>query len=521
MLSPALFGDNSFKFRIMLKDKGPIPFSIDQPEKFLSSKAIERRMRQNIPIDESDLPISDQYISVIESLGCVTVAKSKWLASVTVHCNDSNLIDSIKKLDFVDDAVFVWKSAKRKVKRNDTKPSVSNNSDNHYGVAYKHIALHRGDSLHRAGYRGEGMEIAVIDAGFENLDENLLLSDVMVKGFKDFVYSGDSSYYSSHGVNVLSCMATNHPTIYVGTAPKAKYWLLRSEDPASEFPVEEDYWVTAAEYADSVGVDLINSSLGYTSFDLPAESFNYEGLDGKTFFISRGASIAASKGMFVVISAGNEGAKQWRHISAPGDPESVFTIGAIRSDSLVASFSSRGPTSDLRIKPDVVALGNNCSVIDPNGAIVPNSGTSLSSPIMCGLVACLWQAFPHFTSNQLADIVRQSANKYTNPDNDYGYGIPDMVLAMDIAGNLTGIEKNFDSDRFKIISDSAGNVLIKKNEDDGIEYAVTIYTIDGRLVLSDSFVTQDKIFKLPLNDKRMYIINIKCRKFAISKKIFV
>ena len=513
----------NYKFRVLLEDKGNTGFSIDNPIQFLSQEAIDRRARQGIAIDETDLPVSADYISEVELLGCIVVAKSKWLNSLTVHCADSSLIENIKALDFVKDAVFVWKGTgiTARVKTSKSLKRITAETDSYYGPAYKQIAMHKGDLLHSDGYRGEGMKIAVIDAGFENINENLMLSNAMIQEFKDFVYQGDNPTDSNHGIKVLSCMATSQSNTFVGTAPNAKYWLLRSENPASEFPVEEDYWVAAAEYADSIGVDLINTSLGYSWFDKPAENLVYEQIDGKTTFITRGADMAASKGIFVVGSAGNEGAKTWRHITVPGDAASILTVGAIRADSTITSFSSRGPTYDSRIKPDVVALGDQVPLIDQNGNIGTDSGTSMSSPIMCGLAACLWQANPGLTSVQLGDVIRRSSNRYSTPDNDYGYGIPDMMLAMEIAQSYLGIDSNETETKnyFGIVADSTGTIRIQKLEKDGLRYDVRIYSIDGRTLVLDSFTEQEKAYKVPSGKKNIYIVNVKCKEFAQSRKI--
>jgi len=520
--SSAFAQDYSYKFRVYLNDKGNGGFSINNPEEFLSEKAIERRTRQGIAIDETDLPISQEYITRIESLGCKVVAKSKWLSTLSVHCDDSTLVENIKALDFVQDATFAWKDTRLSVRSGNmlSSKSVAAADANHYGTAYNQIAIHRGDSLHNAGYRGEGMEIAVLDAGFPMLDENLLLSDALVTEVKDFVYSGDKTSDSNHGIKVLSCMATNHPGTFVGTAPKARYRLLRTENPSSEYPIEEDYWVAAAEYADSVGVDLINSSLGYSGFDSPATAYVYSQMDGKTAFITQGAGMAASKGIFVVISAGNEGNKTWKYITAPADSEDVLTIGAVNSSLQIASFSSRGPTADGRTKPDVVAVGQNTAVINQNGTITTDNGTSFSGPVMCGLVACLWQAFPQLTNKQLYDIILQSSSQYSTPDNTYGYGVPNMVTAMDIARNTTGIFDNKQDDQFFIItSDTTGYIKIEKKSNDKFKYNVRIYSIDGKLIVADTFTESEKAYKVPTDKSKVFIIGLKSKDFAVSKKV--
>lgn len=433
------FSSDSYIFRLHLKDKMNTTFSIDKPEEFLSQRAIDRRSRQNIGIDSTDLPISDSYIKQLENLDYTVVAKNKWMNTVCVHANDSNSVLQLENLDFVKRVTFVWTEDTTSVKKSSSRKKIKlpkEKAPNIYGYGYDQIKGINGEYLHQQGYRGRGMEIAIIDAGYQNLKEILLLDNVNIRGTKDFVYNPIDIYQSSeHGLNVLSILASNRPNIYVGTAPDAKYWLLKSEDSRSEFPIEEDYWVAACEYADSVGVDLINTSLGYSVFNPLAESYSKDQLDGQTAFISRAAKIATQKGIFVEISAGNEGAASWRHISVPSDVDDVLTVGSVRRDSTLSYFSSVG-LDNGRIKPDVVALGHDINVINGDGDVTYSSGTSFSGPVMTGIVACLWQAFPRLTNIELLDIIRRSGDRYDSPNERYGYGIPNMEKAFRLAKEI-------------------------------------------------------------------------------------
>jgi len=526
IVSSALFAQEeyNYKFRIMLKDKGQTDFSIDRPQDFLSEKAIDRRIRQDIPIDESDLPISEDYISEVEALGCKVIARSKWMSSVSIHCSDSNLIEQVKELGFVDDVFFVWRGTpvdppKKKV----SAKKALDKAPGYYGPAYEQIAMHNGHLLHEDEYRGEGMEIAVIDGGFGGFNDNLLLSNVSILGTKDFVYQGTSMFEGNdHGVSVLSTMAGNIPDTYVGTAPKAKYWLIRSEDPRTEFPIEGDYWAAAAEYADSIGVDLINTSLGYSRYDWPAESLTRDMLDGETVYISRAATMAVSKGILVVTSAGNEGDKEWEKVSPPADSDLVLTVGAVKKDSTLATFSSRGPTADGRIKPDVMAVGQQAVLINGPGNIIASNGTSFSAPIMCGLAACLWQAYPEFTNIQLADIIRQSANRYDDPDNNFGYGIPDMQKAREIADSYLGMSSYVsDKKEFDIIADSSGHIRIRNNIHEKNNCTVNIYSADGRLILTDVLEGYEKSYDISSVKGSVYIVYVNFGRYARSQKIIL
>jgi subtilisin family serine protease len=434
--------DDNYKFRLILKDKGTTPYTIDKPEKFLSPKAIERRQRQGIAIDESDLPLSQDYLKAIEAVGGTIVAKSKWLATVAVNCSDSAMAEKYKELPFVSDVKFVWKGKPAGEEETDSIVNYPAGETVVFGDAYarsgRNIKLNNGQVLHNAGFKGKGMTIAVIDAGFNHLPQVEMLNNLDIKGYKGFVYEHTDlfNHANQHGLNVLSCIGTNKPMQFVGTAPEASFWLLGSEDPRSEFPVEEDYWAAAIEYADSVGVDVVNTSLGYNNFDSPAESYTHKDLDGKTALISRAADRAAAKGMLIVVSAGNSGDTEWQKITPPSDAFNVLTVGAVKTDSVIAPFSSRGLTADLRIKPDVMALGLRAAVVDDKGLVRFMSGTSFSSPIMCGMAACLWQAFPTLTNKEILNVIRESSNNYETPDRDYGYGLPDMAKAMTIAQTL-------------------------------------------------------------------------------------
>lgn len=509
------FGTSEYKFRVQLKDKGTMAFSLDRPLQYLSQRAIDRRVKQAIKIDSCDRPISAQYLQEIESLGGTIVAKSKWVKTVSIHAADSSIVDRLKSLPFVDSVTLVWVGGADKTKKAKDYKRVAQEKANSYGASYEQIAIHDAIPLHEQGFAGEGMEIAVIDAGFKNLETIPYTDNISIRGTKDFVYQGDNMMTegSDHGLSVLSCMATNQPGTYVGTAPKAKYWLLRTEDIRSEYPIEEDYWISAIEYADSVGVDLVNSSLGYSFFQIPIESHKFEELDGKTTLISKAAQMATDKGIFVVSSAGNEGATSWGKITLPGDAPDVLTVGAIAQDSTIASFSSRGPTADLRIKPDVVAIGQATKYINSEGYIVSGDGTSFSSPIMCGLVACLWQANPSLTNKQILNIVRTASHMFASPNEMVGYGIPDMKVALNLALNESG-ESSIDEhlvtaqdSHFWVKSLHKGQISIEPKTSDGMKYHISIVTADGRTVLKDSF-SHYKEWNVLSHDRKFYIVLI-------------
>ena len=426
---------DTLKYRISLKDKAATEYSLKKPEKYLSAKAIERRRKQNLPIDSTDLPVCRKYIDEIRQQGVKIVVTGKWDNFVTVSCNDTTLIDRIAALPFVLSTEKVWISpGAGKPSMATERDSVLNqptiHPDSIYGRAITQIQMSNGDKLHEAGFKGQGMTIAVIDAGFHNVDKITAMQNIRILGTKDFVnQQADIFAESSHGMSVLSCIGMNRPDIMTGTAPEASFWLLRSEDEYSEHLVEQDYWSAAVEFADSVGVDVINTSLGYYSFDDKSKNYKYRDLDGRHALMSRQASHIADKGMILVCSAGNSGAGSWKKITPPGDADNVLTVGAIDKRAVLATFSSVGNTADHRVKPDVVAVGVGSDVIRTDGNQGRANGTSFSSPIMCGMVTCLWQACPTLTAKEVIELVRRSGDRAGFPDNIYGYGVPDMWKA--------------------------------------------------------------------------------------------
>lgn len=429
-ISAQFTAGDTLKYRISLKDKAATNYSLQKPEKFLSKKSIGRRKRQGLAIDSTDLPVCRKYVDAIRKKGVHVLVTGKWDNFVTVSCNDSTLIDEVAQLPFVLSTERVWKG---KVEKSTQRDSLINNplrTDSLYGPAITQIEMSKANLLHEAGFRGQGMTIAVIDAGFHNADKIEAMKNIHILGVRDFVNPEADIYAeSSHGMSVLSCMAMNQPNVMIGTAPEAAYWLLRSEDEYSESLVEQDYWAAAIEFADSVGVDVVNTSLGYYSFDDPTKNYCYRDLNGHHALMSREAAKAADKGMVVVCSAGNSGAGSWKKITPPGDADNVITVGAIAKDRELAPFSSIGNTSDGRVKPDVVAVGLGADVMGTDGNLHRANGTSFSSPIMCGMVTCLWQACPKLTAKEIIELVRRSGDRADFPDNIYGYGIPDLWKA--------------------------------------------------------------------------------------------
>jgi len=431
---------------VYFKDKPSEKQFISAPLKMLTQRSLNRRMRYNISLDFKDVPVEESYVLHIKNAeGVKILARSKWLNALHVQGSQAAILN-LMDTDFVANVQFANKSLNSSAKISNSKKIVRQKNkfevatDFEYGEATNQIKIMRGEILHENNFTGEGMQIAVIDGGFPNVDTFLAFERIrnnnQILGGYDFV-NRDSNFYSGHyhGMSVLSTIAGYIENEFVGTAPDAEFYLFISEDVDNETPLEESLWVEAAEKADSLGVDVINTSLGYTTFDNPNYNHTYEDMNGETTFISRGAEIAFSRGMIVVNAAGNEGDNDWHFISAPADANSVLSIGAVFffGSIDIAPFSSFGPTSDDRVKPDVCAIGAFAAGIDESGNLTSILfGTSFASPIMTGVAACLWQAFPEKSNAEITQLIKESAHLFLNPTNQEGYGVPNFETIFNI-----------------------------------------------------------------------------------------
>ncbi|MDD4108099.1 MAG: S8 family serine peptidase [Prolixibacteraceae bacterium] len=424
---------------VSFNNKHNTPWSISHPEEFLSERALERRDRQNIAIDSLDLPVDPDYINQVLNLGCTFITSSKWLNGITVKTDIENFGEMAAKLPFVKEVLLTkrtltMKSSSDKFADPVAPDQIYEIDTTVYGSSAFQISQLNGQTLHNQGFRGKNIHIAVLDAGFYKADQYPAFDSLWVNGrilgIKDFV-NPESDFFEGHyhGMSVLSIMGGNIPGKLIGTAPEASYWLLRTEDISSEFIIEEDYWIAGAEFADSVGADIINSSLGYFLFDDPAMNHTYSEMDGKTTRVTRAANIAASRGMLVFASAGNEGSVNWKYIIAPSDGDSVIAVGAVNKEGVTAPFTSSGPASDGDVKPNVVAVGWNTVIQKSDKTVGTGNGTSYSAPVLAGMTACLWQANLHAGAFQVKSAIEKSAHLYTNPDSLLGYGIPDIRMA--------------------------------------------------------------------------------------------
>lgn len=432
---PAKTGPTAYRYRVYFTDKENNSYSVKRPEEFLSAKALARRQKFGIKVDKTDLPVTPVYLEYLGKQGLKVLLTSKWNNTAVVETTDTTLVEKLKTVKFVKNFRRVWQTPKNvaAAEKVDRKKMVVNSCDtlkNYYGHAEGQVEMLAVDSMHRAGFNGEGITIAVIDGGFYNTDCIKGLQNVRILGTHNFVHTDQSVYEAHiHGTMVLSCIAADVPNSLVGTAPKASFYLLVSEDGESEQRVEEDTWCAALEYADSVGADIATSSLGYTTYDDAPTIHRYYELDGETAANSRVASLAAGRGLMVLNSAGNSGDEEWKLISVPADAKNILTVGAVTEEHRNAMFSSLGYTADGRIKPDVMALGQDTWLFDATGSISVANGTSFSTPLMAGAVACLMQACPNKRPEDVIRAVQLSGDNVSHPDNVYGYGIPNIWKA--------------------------------------------------------------------------------------------
>ena len=483
---------------VKFTDKNDSPYSIDAPEAYLSQRALDRRARLGIAIDEYDLPVNPQYLEAVANCGATLINPTKWLNGVTVYTADPTVVEAINALPFVETVRNCENHPEAQVRKQQWLEKEMAPVDagsvmrNYYGGAYTQNTQLNVQVLHDNGFKGEGMVVAVLDGGFVGADIHECFDNMREEGrllgTRDFVYGSTSVYsQSTHGTSCLSTMAAYVPETFVGSAPKASFYLFHTEDGDQENIIEEYNWVSGAEYADSLGVDVCSTSLGYIDFDMSQWDHPFEHYDGQTAPMTIGAEIAASRGMICLNSAGNEGDGVCT-LGIPADAEHILSIGAVDDQGERAYFSSVGPTYDGRIKPDVMAMGSGTYVAgDPSswwGAYYNGSGTSFSCPLMAGAVTCLRQAFPDLSVQDFCDAVRQVSNHANNPDNQYGYGIPDFSAAL----NLLHVEDTFVQKEEIIMAypnPAKGNVHIAMKE--GYQAELSIYDIMGRQLYNYHF----------------------------------
>ncbi len=541
------------KYIVKFKDKNGTPFSINNPSAFLSEKAIARRAKQHIAVDETDLPVVPRYIDSVQSIGDVRVLdQSKWLNQICVETTDSAALQKINTFSFVLKTQPVKRIANSVNEREHffardkfneqvntinsvmTPPVAANYYA--YGNAYDQVHIHNGEYLHNKGFHGEGMLIAIIDAGFYHYKSLPAFDSVNIRNqvidTHDFVDNESSvNEDNEHGMMCFSIIAANLPGQLIGTSPNADFLLYRSEDVSSESPVEEQYWIAAAERADSAGADIISTSLGYDTFDNPVFDYVYADMNGRTSMIAKAATMAARKGIIVLAAAGNEGDNNWHFITTPADADSILAVGAVNASGTPAGFSSYGPSSDGRVKPNVASVGSGTAISSTTGAVVSGNGTSFATPNLAGLITCLWQAFPEFSNMEIIKAVEKSSSIFNNPDNRIGYGIPDFKKAYDdllqqrIVKNAPAI---LGSNFIKVYPNPFKNnftLLIKPQRTATATF--TLFDALGRLYFSKRIEVKENVIQLidfnaikPL-ENGMYILKFTDGKSKESFKLIV
>lgn len=431
------------RYIVRFVDKANNPYSINNPGQFLTARSIDRRSRYHIPLDSTDLPITPRYLDSIRNAGNLEILNtSKWLNQVAIRTDDTTALNKINSFPFIINAApLAYRERTYRNKFPETTElfyqQTAQRTEGYYeyGVSGGQVNIHHGSFLHNHNFRGEGMQLAVFDAGFYNYQtlptfDSTRLNNKILSTW-DFVDNEENvNEDNSHGMQCLSSIAANLPGVFVGSAPNTSFYLYRTEDVRTEYPIEEQNWAAAAEKADSLGVDIISCSLGYTTFSDPSFDYTYSDLNGHTTISAKAANAAVKKGILVFISAGNEGDKNWHYICTPGDADSAITVGAVDTLGNVAGFSSYGPSSDGNIKPNLASVGWNAIVANSsNGLPVISSGTSFACPNLAGIATCLWQAFPEFSNSIIKDVLQSSADSSSTPNFRTGYGIPDAKKA--------------------------------------------------------------------------------------------
>ncbi len=452
IIGSIVFAQRATIYAVELNTKDTSVYKLSKPEALFTAESLKRKNRLQIKPDMRDIPISNIIIDTLQSLGHKVAYTSKWLNMVFIESNNRKSVEALKRFNFVK-TLYPFSSAQSassikgidfpdielQIEQLNKKVTGVNTmyDSGFYGNARAQIHQLLIDSLHASGFTGIGVRIAIFDNGFRNLQNLRRVLNYFERarfgGSKNFVRPTKSVFAEGdHGVAVLSIMAAYKPSLMVGSSPDALYYLMCTEDDITESPLEELFWLMAAEFCDSIGVDIIQSSLGYNEFDEEAYSHQIKQLDGKTTLISKAASVAVSKGIVVVNSAGNEGDKDWRFIAAPADVEGVITVGGVDINGHMAMFSSQGPTADKRIKPDVSAMAEGTFSISASGVVNKGNGTSYATPLISGMVACLLQAFPNATPDEIRHALRISADHYFKPDIHFGYGVPKATLALGV-----------------------------------------------------------------------------------------
>ena len=393
----------------------------------LSPTAKAMRAERGIEIDSLDYAVSPVYLDSVNHLGAKVLHTSRWMNGATVEASNE-VIREIEKCAFVDtvyltrvdkDALGIPSVSLRKREVKDERLEMTSEE---MGQLEQLNLL----PLHQAGYKGKGIRIGVADGGFYHADSLESLPREQWIGYADFTDDKNDIFGSTgnHGALCLTAIVGKSAD-YQGAATEAEYFLFRTEEHSTESPKEIDNWVAAIEMADSLGLHIVSTSLGYTTFDYEEMNFAYTDMDGKTSRGAQAAAIATRKGMLLVVAMGNDGNKAWHYLSTPADADSILSVGAVDVAGEIAGFSSYGPSADGRVKPEVCAVGAGTALIDPaDNEVMKGNGTSFACPLIAGMAASLWSAVPKASNMEIREQIIRSADRYTTPHEQYGYGVP-------------------------------------------------------------------------------------------------
>ena len=527
--SAKISAQTNYYFYVQLKNKNNSPYTLSNPSAYLSQRAVERRSTFRIATDSTDLPVNHAYIQQIENLGVHVHCASKWMNGVTVKLTDTTKISQVRALPFVKFVQYTGLLVGAPLAPMHKAPE--KDLALNYGIAAGQINQLNGTYLHNEGFKGKGIHIAVIDAGFTNVNINPCFDSLRLQGrllgTQDVINPTSNIYAEdSHGAMVLSTMTGNMPGQYLGTAPEASYWLIRTEYSPTEYKVETDFWCSGIEFADSVGADIATSSLGYSTFDDSKMDFSYADMNGKVSRASRAATIAGKKGMLVLVAAGNEGNATWHYISSPSDADGIITVGAVTSTGLPSSFSSFGPSSDSRVKPEICATGTASALVGTGGTTTYGNGTSFATPIMAGMMACLLQRYKAFDPNPIIQVllnsVFASGNLFNNPTAQMGYGIPDFKKSELNLPLWDSVKQLLESSFILTENNSAQSFNIRfKDGNIPKEASVRIYSVVGRLIVNQSVSTSYTVVNTSAFAPGIYAVCVTANGKTETKKIVI
>ena len=517
---------------VSFKQKDTSNFSSLNPESFIARKCLYRRMKFHLPsITINDLPVSEKNIQSVLPFVSNYLYSLKWFNGIVVLAN-AGLADSLKNNKEIKEVKLIGYDIARKKEVNinladrinlleqrfDKNETVD--SSLYYGKATEQILITNTQKLHQQLLNGKGIDIAVFDAGFNNLNKLTFFNQGNIKNSFNIVNADEDIYINSdeHGLNVVSCMAANVPYKYVGTAPEANYHLFKTENNFSEYPIEEYHWAKAAEMADSLGVDIITSSLGYTEFDDKGFRHKKKEFIGNKTIIAQAANLAVNNGILVVVSAGNEGNKIWENICTPADADQVITVGACNQVKKAADFTSIGFVKRSKVKPELATLGESVNLINEDGKMIKGNGTSYSTPLIAGAAACLLQGNRMKTPLEIKQAMMLSSNQYYHANELLGYGIPDIKLAHQLLAYYT-IDTLIQTNQ---LADSNLHVCLNSMMNQKVE--ITLQTAEEKIVLKqkekiEMGVNRFSLIKSNKLKQGLYILKIKTANSVLIHKI--